>query len=168
MLFPILAKGGRPCPVFPHLLAPEATLSFQTRHLLVTVSTLVLISALIWRRPLLSVWSVPHRLGTLATQRLWMFIIQSVVSWENMNKWIKPKHAQIWMCWQRRTVRCSEGIDFAETPLCVTWLWSRIFTFRLFSPGEATANQLPPSLWTTEAKIDVSWIFTWPYKTMKH
>lgn len=56
----------------PHLCA------LTGRHLLVTVSTLVLISALIWRRPLLSVWSVPHRLGTLATQRLWMFIIQSV------------------------------------------------------------------------------------------
>lgn len=28
-------------------------------------------------RPLRSVWSVPHRLGTLATHLLWMFIIQS-------------------------------------------------------------------------------------------
>lgn len=45
---------------------------------LVTVRTLVLTSAVIWIRPLLSVWSVPHRLGTLATQRLWMFIMQSV------------------------------------------------------------------------------------------
>lgn len=46
-------------------------------NLLVTVRTLVLTSAVMYMRPLLSVWSVPHRLGTLATQRLWMFIIQS-------------------------------------------------------------------------------------------
>lgn len=47
------------------------------KNVLVTVRTLVLISAVMYMRPLLSVWSVPHRLGTLATQRLWMFIIQS-------------------------------------------------------------------------------------------
>lgn len=47
------------------------------KNLLVTVRTLVLTSAVMYMRPLLSVWSVPHRLGTLATQRLWMFIIQS-------------------------------------------------------------------------------------------
>lgn len=78
MSFPIYAKGGRSRPVFPPAGAQASALAFAAeRHLLVTVSTLVLISALIWRRPLLSVWSVPHRLGTLATQRLWMFIIQS-------------------------------------------------------------------------------------------
>ena len=42
-----------------------------------TVSTLLLMSAVMWMRPLRSVWSVPQRLGTLATQRLWMFIMQS-------------------------------------------------------------------------------------------
>lgn len=49
----------------------------KRNNLLVTVRTLVLTSAVMYMRPLLSVWSVPHRLGTLATQRLWMFIIQS-------------------------------------------------------------------------------------------
>lgn len=50
---------------------------WRKKNLLVTVRTLVLTSAVMYIRPLLSVWSVPHRLGTLATQRLWMFIIQS-------------------------------------------------------------------------------------------
>lgn len=93
MLFPIFAKGGRSCPVSPPAGAQASALaSAAGRHLLVTVSTLVLISALIWRRPLLSVWSVPHRLGTLATQRLWMFIIQS--GWRRGG----GEHAQIWIC----------------------------------------------------------------------
>lgn len=44
---------------------------------LVTVSVWSLILALRCRRPLLSVWSVPHRLGTFSTHRLWIFIMQS-------------------------------------------------------------------------------------------
>lgn len=49
----------------------------RNKHSLVTVSVSLVIWAEIWMRPLLSVWSVPHRLGTLATHLLWMFIIQS-------------------------------------------------------------------------------------------
>lgn len=49
----------------------------KRQHSLVTVRMPSVICAEIWMRPLLSVWSVPHRLGTLATHRLWMFIIQS-------------------------------------------------------------------------------------------
>lgn len=42
-----------------------------------TVRTSFAISALMYIRPLRSVWSVPHRLGTFITQRLWTFIIQA-------------------------------------------------------------------------------------------
>lgn len=92
-------------------------------NLLVTVRTLVLTSAVMYMRPLLSVWSVPHRLGTLATQRLWMFIIQSAEArrerqreiWGGLIK-LSPLYHSEWECTVRRGLIRSHLMPWCMRP----------------------------------------------------